>query len=143
MALDMPVSLSNRVIRTPDFPVNLRGWYHVVVWVDDDFSGCWSGLAYHTLISRSTVYSTGTVIESTEGRDRYLGHFYAPGKGHYQVTSEIANDPTCLNAGHTRIGVWTQPSTYVSLYHEMRNTGLVIAVICLGLLAYSFFSAEK
>ncbi len=142
VALDMPVSLSKGGIRTPDFPVNLRGWYHVVVWVDSDFSGCRSGLSHLALVSRTTVYSNGNVTESSDGRDRYLGHFYTAGKGHYQVTSEIASDPACLNAGHPRIGVWTDSSSYVRLYHEMRNTGLVIAVICLGLLAYSFSSAE-
>lgn len=142
VALDMPVSLSNAPIRTPDFAVNLRGWYQVVVWVDSDFSGCWSGLSDLALVSRSTVYSKGTLIESSEGRNRYLGHFYAAGKGHYQVALEIASDPSCLNAGHPRIGVWTDSSSYVQLYNQMRNIGLVIVVIFLGLLAYSFSSAE-
>jgi hypothetical protein len=142
VALDMPVTLSNSRITTPDFTVNLRGWYHVVVWADGDFSGCWSGLSHPALVSHSTVYSNGNMIDAFEGRDRYLDHFYAAGKGHYRVTIEIASDPTCLNAGHPRIGVWTESSSYVRLYHEMRNAGLVIAVICLGLLAYSVSSAE-
>jgi hypothetical protein len=142
VALDKPAVLSKNTIRTPVYPVNLRGWYHVVVWVDSDFSGCWSGLSYLGLVSRSTVHSDGEVIDSSEGRDRYLSHFYAAGKGSYQVTVEILSDPTCLNAGHPRIGVWTQSNSYLGPYYEMRNTGLVIAVICLGLLAYSFFLGE-
>jgi len=142
VALDMPVTLSNNPITTPDFPVNLRGWYHVVVWVDSDFSGCWSGLSHPALVSRSTVYHNGNMIGPFEGRDRYLGHFYAAGKVHYRVTIHTASDPTCLNAGHPRIGVWTESSSYVRLYHEMQNAGFVVAVTCLGLLAFSFSSAE-
>jgi len=143
VALDMPVSLSKGEIRTADFAVNLRGWYHVVVWVDSDFSGCWSGLSYHALASRSTAYSNGSVIESTEGRDRYLGQFYAAGKGHYQVITQITSDPTCLNAGHPRIGVWTDSNSYVSLYNQARNTGIVTAIICLGLCAFSFTTTVR
>ena len=143
VALKMPVSLSNGSVRTPDFPVNLRGWYHVVVWVDSDFSGCWTGVSQLAFVSHTMVYSSGKAIESSEGSDRYLGHFYAAGKGHYQVTSEITSDPTCFNAGHPRIGVWTDSGRYVSLYDEMRNTGVVIAIICVGLLAYSFSTADK
>jgi len=143
VALDMPLSLAKGDIRTPDFPVNLKGWYHVVVWVDSDFSGCWSDLGQLALVSRTTVYSNGHAAESSEGRDRYLSHFYAGGNGHYQVTSEITSDPACLNAGHPRIGVWTDSSSYVRLYQEVRNTGFVIVIICLGLVAYSFSSAER
>jgi hypothetical protein len=142
VALDMPVSLSKGGIRTPDFPVNLKGWYHVVVWVDSDFSGCQAGLSHLALVSRSTIQSNGNVIESSEGRDRYLGHFYAAKQGHYAVAVETMSDATCLNAGHPRIGVWTESNSYVNLYDQLRNTGIVISVICLGLLAYSFSSAE-
>ena len=143
VALDMPVSLTKGEVRTSDFPVNLKGWYNVVVWVDSDFSGCWSDLGQLALVSRTTVYSNGQVVESSEGRDRYLSHFYAGGNGHYQVTSEIIADPACLNAGHPRIGVWTDSSGYLRLYYEMRNSGFVIVIICLGLVAYSFSSAER
>lgn len=142
-ALDMPVSLSKGEIRTPDFPVNLRGWYHIAVWVDSDFSGCWSGLYPLALVSRSTAYADETVIDSSEGRDRYLGHFYASRKGRYRVTIKIASEPSCLNSGHPRIGVWTESSGYVRLYDDMGNGGLVVSVLCLGVLAYSFSSGER
>ena len=142
VALDMPVSLTKGDIRTPDFLVNLKGWYHVVVWVDSDFSGCQAGLSHLALVSRSTIQSNGNVIEFSEGRDRYLGHFYATKRGHYAVAVETMSDPTCLNAGHPRIGVWTESNGYVNVYSLLRNTGIVISVICLGLLAYSFSSTE-
>lgn len=141
VALDMPVSLSKGEIRTPDFSVNLKGWYHVAVWVDSDFSGCWSGLSYRAMASRSTVYSNGRVIESIEGRDRYLGHFYADGRGSYQVTSEITSDPTCLNTGHPRIGVLTDSYSYYSVYDQLRNAGILIAILCVGSLVFSVFSS--
>ncbi len=140
VALDMPVSLSKGDIRTPDFPINLKGWYHVVVWVDGDFSSCQAGLSHLALVSRSTVQSKGNVIESSEGRDRYLGQFYAAKQGHYAVAVETMSDPSCLNAGHPRIGVWTESNSYVNLYNQLRNTGIVIAIICLGLFAFSFSS---
>jgi hypothetical protein len=143
VALDMPVSLSTGSVRTPDIPVNLGGWYHMAVWVDSDFSGCWTGVSQLAFVSQTTVYSNGRVIESSEGRDRYLGHFYAAGKGHYQVTSQITSDPTCFNAGHPRIGVWTDSGPYVSLYNEMRNAGVVIAIVCVGLLAYSLSTSDN
>jgi biopolymer transport protein ExbD len=139
VALDMPVSLSKGDIRTPDFPINLKGWYHIVVWVDS-VSGCQAGLSHPALVSRSTVRSNGKVIESSEGRDRYLGHFYVAKEGHYAVALETISDPTCLNAGHPRIGVWTESNSYVNLYNQLRNAGIVIAFLCLGLFAFSFSS---
>jgi biopolymer transport protein ExbD len=140
--LDMPVSLSRGDIKTPEFSVNLKGWYQIVIWVDGDFSGCWSGLSYQALRSRSTAYSNGRVIESSEGIDRYLGHFYVPEKGRYSVNLEITSDPACLNAGHPRIGVWTDSSRYVHLYNEFRDTGLVFVFAGLGLLAFSATKIE-
>jgi hypothetical protein len=135
--LDMPVSLSRGDIKTPEFSVNLKGWYQIVIWVDGDFSGCWSGLSYQALRSRSTAYSNGRAIESSGGIDRYLGHFYVPEKGRYSINLEMTSDPACLNAGHPRIGVWTDSSSYVQLYNEFRHTGLVVVFAGLGLLAFS------
>ena len=135
--LDMPVSLSRGDIKTPEFFINLKGWYQIVIWVDSDFSGCWSGVSYQTLRSRSIVYGNGHVIPSSEAFDRYLGHFYAPEKGRYSVSLELISDPACLNAGHPRIGVWTDSSSYVQLYNEFRHTGLVVVFAGLGLLAFS------
>ena len=142
-ALDMPVTLSKGEIRTPDFPINLKGWYHVVLWVDDGFSGCQAGLSHLALESRSTVYSHSDVIESSEGRDRYFGHFYAAKNGRYSVVVEILNDPTCLNAGHPHIGVWSESSSYVQLYNKLCSTGILVAIICVGLLVFSFSSTMR
>ena len=72
-----------------------------------------------------------------------MGHFYAAGKGRYAVTSQIASDPSCLNAGHPRIGVWTESNGYVNLYNQLRNTGIVIAILCIGLCAFSFASTAS
>jgi len=142
-ALDVPVTLSKGEIRTPDFPINLKGWYHVVLWVDGDLSGCQDGLSHRALVSRSTIYDHGNVIESSEGRDRYLGHFYAAKNGRYSVAVEILSDPACLNAGHPRKGVWSESSSYVQLYNELCNIGILIAIICVGLLVFSFSSTGR
>lgn len=120
-----------------DFSINVRSWYHVTLWVDSDFSGCQSGFSHLALDSRSTVYNDGHAIESAEGIDRYLGHFYADKKGRYNVRIEIISDPSCLNEGHPRIGVWTDSSRGLALYYELRNIGQIIAIAGIGLLAFA------
>lgn len=137
VALDQPVSLTRGEIRTADFPLNIRSWYHITLWVDSDFSGCQRGFSHLALVSRSTVYNNGHAIESSEGLDRYFGHFYADNKGRYNVSIEITSDPSCLNDGHPRIGIWTESGRSVDFYNELRNAGQVIAIAGLGLLAFS------
>ncbi len=137
VALDQPVSLSRGEIRTADFPLNIRSWYHITLWVDSDFSGCQSGFSHLALVSRSTVYNNGHAIESSEGMDRYLGHFYADKEGRYNVSIEITSDPSCLNPGHPRIGIWTQSSSSLAIYHELRDIGQIVVIAGLGLLAFS------
>lgn len=137
VALDQPVSLSRGEIRTADFSLNVKSWYHITLWVDSDFSGCWSGFSQLPLVSRTTVYNNGQAGEPSEGLDRYLGHFYADNKGPYKVGIEIASDPSCLNDGHPRIGIWTDSGRSLDLHNELRNAGQVIAIAGLGLLAFS------
>jgi hypothetical protein len=137
VALDQPVSLSRGEIRTADFSLNIRSWYHITLWVDSDFSGCQSGFSHLALTSRSTVYNNGHAIESSEGLDRYLGHFYADKKGRYNVSIQITSDPSCLNDGHPRIGIWTESGRSLDFYNELRNAGQVIAIAGIGLLAFS------
>jgi len=137
VALDQPVSLSRDEIRTADFSLNIKSWYHITLWVDSDFSGCWSGFSQIPLVSRTTVYNKGHVVESSEGLDRYLGHFYADKKGPYNVSIGITSDPSCLNDGHPRIGIWTESGRSLDFYNELRNAGQVIAIAGIGLLAFS------
>ena len=137
VALDQPVSLSRGEIRTAGFSLNVRSWYHITLWVDSDFSGCWSGFSQVPLASRTTVYDNGQAVESSEGLDRYLGHFYADNEGPYNVRIEIASDPSCLNDGHPRIGIWTDSGRSLDFYNELRDTGEIIAIAGLGLLAFS------
>ena len=137
VALDMPVSLSRGEIRTADFSINVRSWYHITLWLDGDFSGCQSGFSHLALGSRSTVYNNGHAIESTEGIDRYLGHFYADKLGRYNLNIDVMSDPSCLNQGHPRIGVWTDSSSSLDLYYELRNIGQIIAIAGIGLLAFA------
>jgi hypothetical protein len=143
LAVDMPVSLSRGHLKTSDFSVNLEGWYHITADVDSGFSGCQSGVSHFALESRSTVYSDGQPIEHSEGLDRYLGHFYATKRARYSVDLQVLNDPTCLNAGHPRIMVWTESSTYESLYSEVQNIAWVIVFVGLGLLAFSTTRFEQ
>jgi hypothetical protein len=139
VALEMPLVLSRGQVRTADFSVNLKQWYHISLWVDSDFSGCQSGLSHLALRSRSIVYRNGHAIESSEGVDRYLGHFYADTKGRYKVSIEIISDPSCLNEGHPRIGVWTDSSRSLYLYNELREIGLIVTIAGLGLFAFLIF----
>lgn len=125
------------------FFINLRSWYHITLWVDGDFSGCQSGFSHLALDSRSTVYNNGHAIESTEGIDRHLGHFYADKQGRYNVNIEIISDPSCLNAGHPRIGVWTDSSRSLEVYHELRDIGQIISIAGIGLLAFAFSKSSR
>jgi len=142
VALEMPLVLSRGQVTTADFSVNLKEWYHISLWVDSDFSGCQFGLSHLALRSRSVVYRNGHAIESSEGVDRSLGHFYADTKGRYKVSIEIISDPACLNEGHPRIGVWTDSSTSLYLYNELREIGFIVTIAGLGLFAFSIFQIK-
>jgi hypothetical protein len=143
VALDQPVSLSRSDIRTANFSLNVRSWYHITLWVDSDFSGCWSGFSQVPLLSRTTVYNNGHAVESSEGVDRYLGHFFADSKGPYNVRIEIVSDPSCLNDGHPRIGIWTDSGRSLDFYNELRDIGQIVAIAGLGLLAFSLSTIKS
>src|SRR5215470_8628150 len=58
------VSVSKCSVRTPDFPVNLQGWYHGVFWGDSDFSGCRSAsVIWHSYRARLFI-TTAASLES-------------------------------------------------------------------------------
>jgi biopolymer transport protein ExbD len=138
--LDVPVSLSRGHIKTPDFYVNVRGWYEIWADVDPGFPftpNCGFGLSDPVLRTHSTLYSEGHAVEQSEGHDHFMGHFHADKKGRYRLDVEVLSDASCFNTGHPRITVWTAPDHYEHVYDEVRMLSVLMVLCGLGLLAFA------
>lgn len=139
-ALDVPVSFSTGHIRTPEFGVNLTGWYQIWVDGDDQFfytPDCRFGAFDPLLKTRSTLYSNGHEREQFDGADRFLGYFYAEKRKRYSLDIEVLTDASCLNKGHPRVLVSIPASGYERLYEQLVALSVVLVLVGLGVLAFS------
>ena len=140
VVLDIPVSLSPGHIKTADFRVNLTGWYQIGIDGDEQFfyePSCRLGAFDPLLKTRSTVYRDGRVLDTFNGADRFLGHFYAEKRNRYSMDIQVLTDAGCLNNGHPRILIWTPSAYYQLLYGRLLMVSIVLALCGLGILAFS------
>ena len=140
VALELPLSLSPGKVSSPDFKVNLAGWYQIVVDVDHSFAfsfDCGFGGSPPLLRTATSIYRNGGTVEQAEGADRFLGHFHAEPGALYRLDLEVLSDASCLNTGHPRIFVWTESQFYYQLRHLIWAVSGVLILCGLGLFAFS------
>jgi hypothetical protein len=140
VALDVAVSLAPGHIRTSDFGVNIDGWYQIGVDGNDEFfyrPGCRLGAVDPLLKTRSIVYRDGRAIETFDGTDRYVGHFYGEKHKQYSLDIAVLTDASCLNAGHPRVFVWTPSEDYEVRYNQLLASSIFLVLVGLGVLAFS------
>jgi biopolymer transport protein ExbD len=138
VALDVPVSLSRGHIKTPDFEINLEGWYEIWINTTDQVPAldCRYSASDVSLKTAYTVHRGGHEVAHSDGEYQYLGHFFADRKGRYGLDIRILSDVTCLNGRQPRITVWTSSSHYEYLSDELRAFSAFLFIGGLGLLAF-------
>jgi hypothetical protein len=140
VALEMPVSLSPGTAHSPEFTVNLPGWYQIGTDVDSGFPftyDCGFGGRPPLLKTRSTIYRNGRVLEQIDGSDRFLGHFYAEPRKHYRFDLEILTNAGCLNKGHPTIFVRTSSAYYEYLQDVLLILSGLLFLSGVGMLLFS------
>ena len=139
VALDMPVSLFPGHIKTPDFEINLKGWYEI--WINTRDQAQVQGCRYSTsdvaFKTHYTVYQDGHEVAHSDGEYQYLGHFFAGRKGRYRFDLDVLSDVSCLNSRQPRITVWTRSDQYDLLYDQLLTLSVVLVLGGLGVLAFS------
>jgi biopolymer transport protein ExbD len=139
VALDMPVSLSPGHIKTPDFEINLEGWYEIWVNTRDQaqVQGCRYSASDVPLKTHYTVYQEGHEVAHSDGEYQYLGHFFAGRKGRYSFDIDVLSDVACLNSRQPRITVWTRSDHHELLGDQLLSLSIVLVLGGLGVLAFS------
>ena len=139
VALDLPVSLSRSRIKTPDFEINLEGWYEIWINTTDQVSGrdCRYSASDVSLETDYTVHRDGHEVAHSDGEYQYLGHFFADRKGRYGLDIRVLSDVTCLNSRQPRITVWTRADQYELLYDQLLTLSVMLVLSGLGVLAFS------
>src|SRR6266496_5440428 len=139
VALDMPVSLSPSRHKTPDFEINLEGWYEIWINTTDQVAAedCRYSASDVSLKTHYTVHRDGREIAHSDGEYQYLGHFFAERKGRYGFDIEVLSDVTCLNSRQPRITVWTRSDHYEVLCDQLLTLSVVLILSGLGVLAFS------
>jgi biopolymer transport protein ExbD len=139
VALDMPVSLSPGHIKTPDFDINLEGWYEI--WINTSYQASVQDCRYSasdvSLKTHYTVHRDGHEVPHSEGKYQYLGHFFADKSGRYGFDLVVVSDVACLNSRQPRITVWTSSDRYELLYDQLLTLSVVLVLGGLGILAFS------
>jgi hypothetical protein len=138
VALDVPVSLSRGHIKTPDFEINLEGWYEI--WINTanqvPVQDCRYSASDVSLKTDYTVHREGHEVAHSDGEFQYLGHFFADRKGRYGLDIRALSDVTCLNSRQPRVTVWTSSNHYEYLSDELRAFSAFLFLGGLGLLAF-------
>lgn len=134
VALDLPVSLSRSRIKTPDFEINLEGWYEIWINTTDQVSGrdCRYSASDVSLETDYTVHRDGHEVAHSDGEYQYLGHFFADRKGRYGLDIRVLSDVTCLNSRQPRITVWTRADQYELLYDQLLTLSVMLVLSGLG-----------
>jgi biopolymer transport protein ExbD/TolR len=138
--LDMPVSLSPGHIKTADFYINLKQLYYIDLRVDSPFGyleGCQLWGPASVAKARLTLFRDGKMLGQAEGANYRFPSFYADKEGLYSLDIEVLSDASCLNAGHPRIAVETDPSYYDELLMRLGWLSVTFIAPGLGLLARS------
>jgi hypothetical protein len=104
--LQMPVSLAQGHIRTPEFKINVPGGYEFYVDfqpVFDDGSGA-GGMRCPPRPRSVWSVSKGREIIARGGDERLDGHFFVPA-GAYTLDLDVQDDGSCFNAASPRLVV--------------------------------------
>lgn len=130
--LDIPVSLSQRHFKTPEFYINLKGPYAVNINAPECQPELRESLRVHFI-----AYQNGVPIgETDQPGDVGYGALDFEKTGYYSLGVEVLSDATCLNSAHPRL----QVSTWGWYYQDRYNTALwaipVAAIAGLALLGY-------
>lgn len=143
VALETPVSLAPGKFSSGEFEVNLEGWYEIGTDVDQSFPfrvDCGFDGQPPLLKTQVSIYQDGKLVQSSEGADRFLGHFLAePGK-RYRFDLEVLTDASCLSTGHPRIFVWTESSRYRYLQDIIWVASALLFLFGIGVF---FFSVSR
>src|SRR5689334_284238 len=148
--LDMPVSLAQGHIRSPEFKINLDAGFWIFVEVetkvDDEGVSCLTGYtsdyclkngvrelrASWTLSDRGRVVARGST-ESYQGslggmvtKARYLGNFSVPAGDHFVLDVEFPEDDSHFNGGRPRL---TIAQSYYWRFEEERTLLLLFATL--------------
>jgi biopolymer transport protein ExbD len=139
VALDTPVSLHPGHIKTPDFEINLEGWYEIWINARDQVpeQDCRYSASDVSLKTHYTVHRDGLEVAHSDGEYQYLGHFFADRKGLYGFDIEVVSDVACLNSRQPRITVWTRSDRYDLLGDELLSLSIVLVLSGLGVLSFS------
>jgi hypothetical protein len=139
VALDMPVSLSSGYVKTPDFEINLEGWYEIWINTRDQTSGhdCRYTPSDVSLAADYTVHRDGHELAHSGGEYQYLGHFFADRKGRYGLDIRFLSDITCLNSRQPSLTVWTSSNHYEYLSDWLRASSAFLFLGGLGILVFS------
>jgi hypothetical protein len=127
--LDMPVSLAQGHIRSPEFKINLDAGFWIFVEVetkvDDEGVSCLIGYTsdycrkngVRELRASWTLFDSGRVVASgSSDRDqglrggmlskaRGLGNFSVPAGNHFVLDVEVPEDNSHFNGGHPRLAI--------------------------------------
>lgn len=139
VAVDTPVALHPGHIKTPNFGINLEGWYEIWINTRDQAPehDCRYSPSDVSLKTHYTVHRDGRELAHSDGEYQYLGHFFADRKGLYELDIEVLSDVTCLNSRQPRITVWTSSNPYEYLSDELVAFSAFVFLCGLGLLAFS------
>ena len=135
--LDMPVSLSSGYVKTPEFEINLEGWYEIWINTRDQTSGCRYTPSDVSLAADYTVHRDGHELAHSSGEYQYLGHFFADRKGRYGLDIRFLSDTTCLNSRQPRVTVWTSSNRYEYWSDWLRAFSAFLFLGGLGILVFS------
>jgi Major intrinsic protein len=156
--LDMPVSLAQGHIRSPEFKINLDAGFWIFVEVetkvDDEGVSCLTGYtsdycrkngvrelrASWTLSDRGRVVARGST-DSDQGsrggmlsKARGLGNFSVPAGDHLVLDVDFPEDNSHFNGGHPRL---TIAQSYYWRFEENRTPVFLFATL-LGAIAAAF-----
>jgi len=157
--LDMPVSLAQGHIRSPEFKLNLDAGFWIFVEVetkvDDEGVSCLTGYtsdychkngirelhASWTLSDRGRVVARGST-DSDQGarggmlsKARGLGNFSVPAGNHFVLDVEFPEDNSHFNGGHPRLAI--VPLSYWSFAED--RTPVFLFAMFLGALGTALF----
>jgi biopolymer transport protein ExbD len=147
--LDMPVSLAQGHIRSPEFKINLYASFWIFVEVETKVDGegvsCLTGYTFDycrkngvrelraswTLSDRGRVVARGSTdnYQGSRGgmvtKARYLGNFSVPSGDHLVLDVEFPEDNSHFNGGHPRL---TIAQSYYWRFEENRTPVFLFAM---------------
>jgi biopolymer transport protein ExbD len=156
--LDMPVSLAQGHIRSPEFKINLDAGFEIFVEVetkvDDEGVSCLTGYTSDYCLKNGvrelraswTLSDAGRVVargssESYQGsrggmvtKARYLGNFSVPAGDHLVLDVEFPDDNSHFDGGHPRLAI---EQSYYWRFEENRTPVFLFAMF-LGAIAVAF-----